>query len=265
MKVRTNAEWIVCLKTSHKLHVSFVRCVCECKCVSVCVCSVQCVVLSVCQSKLATWELLMLPRPSSGCPSGLQLPTFWDISWARAVTHDWLAGIPPPTGLWHTHTYDQRHSFFNCSGFTSCKVKLSIVALTDCWPSQSSQVEAERCWVPAPRPERGKVAPRAETVMAFDSVWDIQHGRRQLSGRLTGKWRGKEQSRNRGHVESGGAVGWSRARQKRLCRRKKRRGGLLSNWCPAAGKWDGWSAFWDLETLWSVQVQVLNYRSVWKV
>lgn len=53
----------------------------------------------------STWELVMLPRLSSGCPSGLQLPTFWDISWARTVTHEWLSGSPPSTGLSHTHTH----------------------------------------------------------------------------------------------------------------------------------------------------------------
>lgn len=38
-----------------------------------------------------------MPSPSTG-PSGLQLPTFWVISCARAVTQDWLSGIPPSWG-----------------------------------------------------------------------------------------------------------------------------------------------------------------------
>lgn len=47
-----------------------------------------------------TWDCLRLSVLSSGCwPSGLQLPAFWDISWARAVTHDWLSGILSSTGL----------------------------------------------------------------------------------------------------------------------------------------------------------------------
>lgn len=68
--------------------------------------------------------------------------------------------------------------------------------LTGCWRHLWSQVEAERCSVPDHRHGREWEAPRAETVMAFDSVWDIQHGHRQLSGRLTG-WREKEQSSNK--------------------------------------------------------------------
>lgn len=67
----------------------------------------------------------MLPRPSTGCPSGLQLPTFWDISWARTVTHDWLSGTPPSTGLWHTHKHiltSQGYVFIQQT--CSCKVKI---------------------------------------------------------------------------------------------------------------------------------------------
>lgn len=36
-----------------------------------------------------TWELGRLLGTSSGCPrSGLQVPVFWNISWARWVTQD---------------------------------------------------------------------------------------------------------------------------------------------------------------------------------
>lgn len=44
----------------------------------------------------STWELGWLLGMSMGGPrSGLQVPVFWNISWARWVTQDGLSFMPP--------------------------------------------------------------------------------------------------------------------------------------------------------------------------
>lgn len=84
------------------------------------------------------------------------------------------------------------------------------IQLTDCWRCQLPPVEGGCCLVPVPRPGWKTAAPRAETVMAFDSVWDIQHSRGQLSGRLVGEWREKRQCRIK--VQEGRAAKAGRGR-----------------------------------------------------
>lgn len=47
-----------------------------------------------------TWELgRLLGRSSGRARSGLQVPVFWNISWARCVTQDWLSFMPPSCPL----------------------------------------------------------------------------------------------------------------------------------------------------------------------
>lgn len=148
-----------------------------------------------------------VPRGSS-CRSFGTSPELVPSSTSGFLEDHLLQACDTPTRTFHQYPLNKPLSSNN-------------IQLTGCWHCQRSLEEGGRCSVPGPRPGWMKVAPRAETVMAFDSVWDIQHSRGQLSGRLVGEWREKRKCRSKVHKErerpkrgEGGNVEGKQKRQK---------------------------------------------------
>lgn len=169
----------------------------------------------------------------SGCHPGL---TLWDASlhrpaWTRAVTQMRPLGrFPSPFRFPPIALDDERNPRWGVA---------EKEYLTGCWCRRPHREEGGHCWVPDLH--LGTPAPRAETVMAFDSVWDIQHSGRQLSGRLIGEWREKRQCRNRVHVTEGG---WGRGEIRRVMEEGEIRPAMLKG-----GLGGDCSALWELATV----------------